>query len=437
MGSAIFTGVTGLAAFQRRLDVVANNIANVNTPGYRSSRVLFEDLFSQTLQGARAPEGNFGGSNPIQVGLGVRIGTIDIDFSQGSLQTTGVSSDMAIQGAGFFVLSDGTGNLYSRDGSFSLNSNGLVIDPATGLRVQGFLADENGLINTEGAPTDLLVPVGGTAIVRATTLANLVGNLDAEAVAVTPTVVTRTLRVFDSLGVARDVTLTFTKRTQVTVGSDSFNAWEWATDFDGTDVTNTGGDTGVLLFNSDGTLANVGSVNGADVFTALPGDAVSIPIAAFTGDSIPTTPFEFDINFNLVTELAGESDVSLSSQNGFPRGVLESFNIGGTGTINGVFSNGLTLVIGQVALANFANVGGVERAGDNLFRETLASGDAQIGVSGTGGRGQVNGGVLEGSNVDLGREFSSMIITQRGFQANARTITASDTLLQETVNLIR
>ena len=122
MGSAIFTGVTGLSAFQRRLDVVANNIANVNTPGYRSSRMLFQDLFSQTLQGARAPDGNFGGSNPIQVGLGVRIGTIDVNHTQGSLLTTGVASDLAIQGAGFFVLSDGTGNFFTRDGSFALNS---------------------------------------------------------------------------------------------------------------------------------------------------------------------------------------------------------------------------------------------------------------------------------------------------------------------------
>lgn len=445
MGTAIFTGVTGLLAFQRRLDVVASNIANVNTTGYRASRVLFQDLFSQTLQGARAPSGNFGGSNPMQVGLGVRVGQIDVDHSQGSLQTTGVASDLAIQGAGFFVLNTGTGNLYTRDGSFSLNSLGQLIDPATGFRVQGFLADDLGNISTDTSlPSDLVVPVGGTSVVRATTLAILIGNLNSNATA--GTTVTRLVRVFDSLGTSREVLVTFTKRPQVvgadidgdTVGDGDFNAWEWRADFGTTDVTNIpAGETGVLLFDNNGRLAGVGSVDGADAFTPLAGDAVSVPLAAFTGESIPETPFEFDIDFSAISELSGGSDVTLSSQNGFPRGVLESFNIGADGAINGVFSNGLTVIIGAVALANFANIGGLERAGNNLFRETLGSGPAQIGLASTGGRGQVNGGVLEGSNVDLGTEFSNMIITQRGFQANARTITAADTLLQETVNLIR
>lgn len=444
MGTALFTGVTGLSAFQQRLDVTANNIANVNTPGYRSSRVLFQDLFSQTLQGAAAPDGNFGGTNPIQVGLGVRLGTIDTDHSQGSLLTTGVASDLAIQGSGFFVLNDGTGNAFTRDGSFALNSNGELVDPATGLRVQGFSVNAAGEIDLDGGPSDLVVPVGGAAIVRPTTVANLVGNLNSSASAATPDTVTRTIRVFDSLGTARDVNLTFTKIPQVDNGGTLFNAWQFQAQFNGANVTNSaavpGGTRGVLLFNGDGTLASVGFDDGAGNYAGdLPADstAVSIPVSAFTGDSQPAVPFDFNIDFSLISELADTSDVTMTSQNGFPRGVLESFNIGGDGTINGVFSNGLTIAIGQVALANFANVAGLERAGDNLFRETLASGDAQLGIANTGGRGSVSGGVLEGSNVDLGREFSNMIVTQRGFQANARTITAADTLLQETVNLIR
>ena len=463
MGTAIFTGVSGLLSFQRRLDVIASNIANINTTGYRGSRVLFQDLFSQTLEGARATGGGFGGSNPLQVGLGVRVATIDTNFSQGSLITTGVASDLAIQGSGFFTLSDGTTNLFTRDGSFALNSGGFLIDPATGLFVQGFQANSAGVITTDGLPTNLSIPVGGQAIVRPTSFANLVGNLNSDAVigqegGSDAGVITRTIRVFDSLGTARDLTVTFTKRLAVDVsGGETRNAWEFSVTFENTEVANVAaGRTGVLLFDSNGLLVDSGSLDGpgGQGFVSgfgtppdpnSPADSVLIPEVLFTGNdpqnplnnSIPVTPFTFDLRFNDISELAGESDVTLSNQDGLPRGVLESFNIGDNGTLNGIFSNGLTVVIGQVALATFANVGGLQRAGSNLFRDTPSSGNAQIGAAGSGGRGSITGGVLEGSNVDLGTEFSNMIVTQRGFQANARTITAADLLLQEAVDLIR
>lgn len=436
MGTALFTGVTGLLAFQRRLDVVANNISNVSTTGYRGSRVLFQDLFSQTLQGASAPQGTFGGTNPMQVGLGVQIGTIDVNHSQGSLTTTGIASDLAIQGNGMFILSEGLNRFYTRDGSFSLNSDGFMIDPATGLFVQGFGVDANGNIDEISGIGNIQVPLGGQSIVQATTLATLLGNLSSDAAA--GDVVSRTVTVFDSLGTPRDVTITFTKRAQVDDGGTDFNAWEFAVDFEGTDVTNVpAGETGVLLFDANGQFHDVGSVDGADVFTPLAGDTVTIPLALFTGPSIPDTPFDFSFDFSQITELSSDNDITLSTQNGFPRGVLSAFSIGEGGVINGLFTNGLTRVLGQVALANFANVAGLERFGNNLFRETVGSGLAQIGLAGTGGRGDVSGGVLEGSNVDLATEFSNMIITQRGYQANARTVTAADTLLQETVNLVR
>ena len=451
MGTALFTAVSGLLAFQSKLDVVANNIANVNTTAYRRSRTVFQDLFSQTLQGARAPVGNFGGSNPIQTGLGVRVGSIDIDFSEGSLLTTGVTSDLAIQGGGFFILSDRVGNSYTRDGSFSISADGFLIDPSTGTFVQGFGVDATGAIDLNAGIGDLSIPIGGTAIVRQTTLATLLGNLSSDAVIGkttpdtpsdpgVPGVVNRTIQVFDSLGTSRDIQITFTKRLQLDDGSGTlFNAWNWQADFNGTNVTNVpAGSTGTLLFGADGAFSTIGSEVGG-VFTALAAgtDAVTIPVALFTGPSVPVTPLDFNIDFNLVSELSAESDLTLSNQDGFPRGVLESFNIGANGTINGIFTNGLTQVLGQVALANFSNVGGLTRAGNNLFRSSPASGTPQIGTADSGGRGSISGGVLEGSNVDLATEFSDMIITQRGFQANARTITAADTLLQETVNLIR
>jgi len=441
MGTAIFTGVTGLKAHQRRIDVIAGNIANVNTTAYRGSRVLFEDLFSQTLEGARAPLGGFGGSNPSQVGLGVKLGSIDLNQGQGSMLTTGVSSDLAIQGSGFFIMSDGTSTVFTRDGSFQLNANGVLIDSATGLKVQGLVADGAGNINNNGSVTDLVIPVGGTAIVRATTAVSLVGNLDSQADV--GTVVTRSMQVYDSLGEARTIDVTYTKTNQVTVSGTAYNAWTWSASYTNDAGVTTNVNNGVapatLLFDSNGKLFAEGTVT-AGVFTARPATDPEISISAAalgTLPSYPVTPFQLDVAFDKVTELSADSDITVSNQDGFQRGTLQSFNIGNDGVINGVFTNGLTRVIGQVALANFSNPGGMSRVGNNMFRDTPASGTAQIGLPSTGGRGTVSGGVLEGSNVDLGDEFSNLIVTERGFQANARTITTADTLLQETVNLIR
>jgi flagellar hook protein FlgE len=419
MGTALFTGVTGLQAHQRRLDVVAANIANINTIGYRGSRVLFQDLFSQTLRGGSPPVGGFGGSNPQQIGLGVNVASIDVNHQQGSLLATGISSDLAIQGNGFFILSDGTKTGYSRDGSFQLNANGQLIEPGTGMRVQGFVANDQGVIDTNAAPADIVIPLGGTGIVRATTLVNLIGNLDADAPTVpTLTTVQRVVQVYDSLGTQRDVTLTFTKQAAPA------NRWSWEASYGATSVG-----SGDLDFDTNGTLP----------LTAT--GAVNIPSALLNDTGSEPSDLGFTIDFSAVTQLAttedSASDITVRNQDGFARGILANFNIGANGEINGVFSNGLTRVFAQVALASFANVGGMSRDGNNMFLETPASGLAQVGAPRTGGRGTVTGGVLENSNVDLGNEFSNLIITQRGFQANARTITAADTLLQETVNLIR
>lgn len=438
MGTALYTGVSGLRVHQSRLDVVANNIANVNTPGYRSSRMLFQDLFSQTLQGAVAPSGNFGGSNAIQIGLGVAFGSVDINHTQGTLLTTGVATDLAVQGTGFFVLSDGGSQYYTRDGSFTLNTIGQLIDPSTGMRVQGYMADENGQVGPNIPLTDIVIPVGATSIVRATTTATMIGNLNSEALI--GDTVTRVVRIFDSLGTPRDVSLTLTKGDVVNSGGTDYSAWTWEASYTNSDdppLTNVVG-SGVVLFDSEGGFVDEGTVAGG-VFTSRAGaPQVSIDAAALGGVvTLPVVPIEFTLDYSAISELADETDVTLQSQDGFPRGTLESFSIGRDGTINGVFTNGLTRTIGQVALSTFSNLGGLEREGNNLFRATLGSGEPQIGTANTGGRGLISGGVLEGSNVDLGQEFSDLILTQRGYQANARTITAADTLLQEAVNLVR
>lgn len=439
MGSAIYTGVTGLLAHQRRMDVIGTNIANVNTMGYRGSRMLFQDLFSQTLQGGTAPSETSAGVNPRQVGLGVGIGSIDVNHGQGPVTSTGIASDLAIQGSGYFVLSNGTTNFYTRDGSFGLNAEGVFFDPSTGLRVCGYMADADGNINTNIAPGDVRIPLGTEAVVRATQNAVLAGNLSASD---TNTTVTRTLQVYDSVGFRRDVTLTFTRRAPVTVGANTYNAWTWSADYNGTAVANVpAGQTGVLLFDTGGAFYNEGSLSAGNVFTsrsAMPSqNEISIPLAAMTGDTRPDTPLNFNIDFTAVTDMAAGTDITMTVQDGFPRGVLQSYNIGGNGTVNGVFSNGMTRVLGQLALASFGNVGGLARAGDNMFVESPASGIPQIGLPETGSRGTISGSSLEGSNVDLGTEFSNMIVTQRGYQANARTITTADTMLQEAVNLVR
>jgi flagellar hook protein FlgE len=443
MGTALFTGVTALLAHQRRLDVVANNIANVNTVGYRGSRVIFQDLLSQTIEGGSPAVNGFGGTDPKQIGLGVEVGSIAVNQGQGSLFTTGVSSDLAIEGNGFFVLTDGVFKYYTRDGSFGRNADGVLVDPASGMRVQGYQADANGNIDTNNPITDIVIQVGTTAIVQATQNANMIGNLDSNAAE--GAVVERAFRVYDSLGTARDIKLTFTKRAQVTDGGTAYNAWLWKAEFGaGNDVTNVNsGESGVILFDTSGVFHDEGSIdNGAtDTFkprsTLASQNEVSIPASLITGGALPVTPFEFNIGFGDVTNLGATSDVSLNTQDGFPRGLLADFAVGGNGVITGSFTNGLTQVIGQIALANFGNVGGLSRSGSNMFLETPSSGVAQIGLASTGGRGSISGGSLEGSNVDLGTEFSNLIVTERGFQANARIITAADTLLQEAVNLVR
>lgn len=426
MGTALFTGVTGLKVQQTKLDAVASNIANVNTVGYRYSRVLFQDLFSQTLAAGTAPVGNFGGTNPQQVGLGARVASIDVVHEQGSLITTGLSSDLAIQGNGFFTLTNGVRDVYTRDGSFQVNANGQLIEPGSGFRVQGFLADDTGTIPTNAVPEDILIPVGSAGISRSTTVASLIGNLNPteNPASTPPKVVGRTIQVFDSLGAERDVNLTFTKL------ATPDRTWEVTASYQGDP-------TPLLPPNTTVSFDTAGQILVADEMKVI-----TIPDTLLDdGSGTIPDPLVFNLDLSEVTQLADgdsvESDIAMRNQDGFTRGVLEGFNISSNGEIVGVFSNGLTRIVAQVAIANFSNVGGLSRDGNNSFLETTSSGSAQIGAPQTGGRGIVTGGVLENSNVDLGTEFSELIITQRAYQANARTITAADTLLQETVNLVR
>lgn len=409
---SMFTAISALNLHQVFMDVIADNLANANTFGYKSNRISFQDQYSQLLSIGSAPTQTVGGVNPIQVGLGTRLGTISAAFTQGSLQATGRNTDLAIQGDGFFVFSNGAGNTYySRDGLLDLDANGFLVHSATGLRLQGWPA-VNGAINTGAAIGDIQLPLGST-LARATTNALLGGNLDSTTPLVddpaTPEIENQfetAVGVYDSLGVLHSVTLTYTHTAD--------NTWSWTASGDGAVGA------GVLTFDANGQYA-----------TGSPG-SITIP---GTGGAAVTT---FEVDFSDLSQLATESDVSLFNQDGLAAGDLTTFYISpDTGEIYGLYSNGMQQLVGQMAMARFVNPTGLVHNGQNMYSEGLNSGDPSVGAANTGGRGVVVSGYLEGSNVDMAQEFTNMILAQRGFQASSRIITTSDEMLQELVNLKR
>lgn len=406
---SMFSAISGLRAHQVMMDEIGNNIANVNTVGYKSGRVNFQDILSQTFRGASAPQGGLGSINPAQVGLGVTVAGIDVIMTQGNLQSTGRLTDMAIQGDGFFCLSDGSRQFFTRDGSFDIGLGGELINPASGLKVQGWNANAAGAIDTTTAPTSVMIPLGTRTTALASSAATITGNLDAAAAPGATS--STTLTMIDSLGVSHSVKVTFTKT--------GANAWDWAAATDPADTAASTTSTGSISFNSDGTFA---SMTGSPVSLTLTNGA--------------TTPLDVATTMSAMTGYQGTS--SLNGQvDGFTSGTLITFTIGSAGDITGVFSNGQTQLLGQIAMGSFVNPGGLLRQGENLFAASSASGTASIGVPGSGGRGTVTTGSLEMSNVDLATQFTSMITAERGFQANGKVITTSDEMLQDLVNLKR
>ncbi len=401
---SMFTAISSLNLHQYFMDVVANNLANANTTSFKAGRISFQNQFSQLLNVGSAPAANLGGTNPTQIGLGAQLGGITTIWTQGSLQTTGRNTDMAIQGDGFFIFGNGADRFYSRDGMLGLDADGNLVHSATGLRLQGWQATTSGSTGTvdTGQPIgNIQLPLGST-LAQATTNATLSGNLDATT-AIGDSYNT-TLGVYDSLGVLHDVTVTFTRTAD--------NTWDWAA---------SGGATGsgTLTFDTNGQYqAGTGSIN--------------IPAA---GGAAATN---FTVDFSDLTQLATEGDVSLSGQDGLAAGDLTTFYISpNDGQVYGLYSNGMQQLVGQVALARFVNPSGLMQAGQNMYQVGLNSGDPSVGAANSGGRGLIAAGYLEGSNVDMAQEFTNMILAQRGFQASSRVITTSDEMLQELVNIKR
>jgi flagellar hook protein FlgE len=373
------------------LDVTGNNIANVNTTGFKASATQFQDTLSQLTQGASGPQAEAGGSNPAQIGLGVRVAAISTNFAQGSSQATGRSTDMMISGNGFFMVQSAGENLYTRAGSFSFDASGQLVTP-DGSVVQGWTATAGVINPTPGGIGNIVLPENAVAPAVQTTIAKLSGNLPAGAA--TGDIVTRDIDVYGAVGDLRTVSMKFTR-------------------------TATGWDVAA----ADGTT----TVNGAITFTS--------GVINATGSTMTVNGVTVD--FTTITGYAGLNTVKLDSQNGREPGTLQSFSLSKDGTLVGSFSNGATDPIARIALATFVNPGGLEKAGSSTYRTSINSGVASVGTAGTAGIGSLAGGALEMSNVDLSQEFTNLIVAQRGFQANARIITTSDEVLQELTNLKR
>jgi flagellar hook protein FlgE len=545
----MFSGVSGMRNFQYELDVIGNNISNVNTVGFKGSRVTFQTALLQTLKAARAPQNNVGGTNPIQIGLGSQLATVDKVMTQGSFQNTGRKLDLAIQGDGFFVLSDGQGYYYTRAGALDVDMNGTLIHSSTGMKVQGWIAIQDPTtgqryIDTNQPIGDIVISAGMTMPANATTLARMQGNLNSTsgimpfAMTVTddngqqhtvrfvfsktnddfarqngpftenqsytwraydennnllgesyivvnrfgrvvdsglsevvvapgasisipssgelrfyesdspsnfvtakfesPRYVTA-VEVYDTLGNPYSLYIEFTRLGQF---EDMKNAWIWRvytasgepiTYIDANNDTNYVG--GIIDFNESGRITNTYGINWDGTnFTVGNVELRTIQFdATHMGDGTVT----INLDLTALTQFAGANSATFTYQNGNALGTLQSFAINEVGQIIGTFSNGLTDLLGQVALAIFNNPAGLTEIGNSLYVPSANSGLAQIGAAGTGGRGTLIPGALEMSNVDLAEEFTKMIIAQRGFQANARVITTADTILGELVALRR
>jgi len=383
---SLFSGISGLRAHQQMMDTTGNNIANVNTTGYKSSQTTFEDTLSQLVRSAGAPQGGVGGTNPAQIGLGVRLGGISNNFSQGAAQTTGRSTDLMIQGDGFFVVQNAGQDLYTRNGSFSFDTNGSLVTSDGGV-VQGW-SGNNGVVNTNSAISPIQLPMGTLLPPKATIGGNLPGDTTS------PSPIVTSMTTYDAQGNQVTLSASFTKVTPT----------QWS----------------VTL--NDGAVSSGPS---------------TLNFAANGSTPSPTTMTVNGVNVDLsgVTSYSGQSTVSAIQQDGSAAGTLQSFTISQDGTLTGVFSNGLKQTLAQLALASFSNPNGLEKAGNSTFQTTANSGTAQLGVAGSAGRGVLQQGALEMSNVDLAQEFTNLVIAERGFQANSRVITTSDEILQDLVNI--
>ena len=405
---SIFTGVAGLQTYQRAVDVIANNIANVNTVGFKSSRVSFAEALAQTLRA-----GSETGINPIQIGLGVELASIDNIMSQGNLQSTGRPTDIAILGDGFFVLSDGAAISFTRSGVFQLDGRNRLVFAANGMHVLGWSADPaTGLIDTSSnvdPSTAIVIPIGTQLAARQTSDVIYQGNLDVGQDPANDLDTAFTM--YDSLGAPHQVTITFSK------SAVNPNEWSWSVSSpDGASA-----DTGTITFTANGECQT-----GSIAFTL----ALTTPNGA-------NANIDVDADLSAVTQFYGATTAQAVTQDGLPVGSLQSFSIDDQGVVTGVYSNGMVSSLAQIALAGFTNPAGLSKLGNGLYTTSPNSGSPIIKPPNVGSNGTLAAGFLEMSNVDLAQEFASLIVTQRAFQANSRVVTTADEMLQDVLTLKR
>jgi flagellar hook protein FlgE len=428
---AMYTGVTGINAEGEALGTVGDNISNINTVGFKEQRTIFEDMLGHSITA---------GSASAMPGSGVMVGKISQLFTQGSLSTTGVNTDVALNGDGFFTVNgsvDGvTGNFYTRAGNFNINKDGYLVNPED-MKVQGYQASANGTIQSAqlGAlrvPTAALPPAVTTQM---TVTANLDANAttpalawDAQNPAQTSNFST-SMQVYDSLGNAHTLNVYFRKTAA--------NTWDYHVLANSAEVTapattpNVEIGSGSLAFTTNGALQTITTTT--PVSANFVGATAAQPITLNWGTPVSATSTGLDG----MTQFGSPSNVSSQSQDGYASGDLSGVSVNSDGTVMGMYTNGQKIAVGQLAIAKFRSNEGLGRAGNSMWIETRDSGVAAMGVAGSGGRGAVSAGALEQSNVDLAKQFVDLIAHQRAFQADSKTITTADEMLQELVNIKR
>jgi flagellar hook protein FlgE len=414
------SSLSGLKANQLKLSVIGNNLANMNTVGYKAGSVSFADLVSQSVSGTSP--------NPMQVGLGVVPSSIASNFSQGGIDFTGVATHVAIQGSGFFVVGGQESRGYTRAGNFGFDNDGTLVT-SDGKPVQGFTAIDpvTGLVNTNGQPGNIVVPPGMLRPPVATTVFGMVTNLNSGSPV--GTVFTSSVPVHDALGNVHTATMTYEKT--------GIGEWTYTASVPGQDVV--GGalgtpvdiGTGTLTFDGAGLLATVNGAPPADVVLAGPAWANGAGAVDMTWDLVSAQ------GASQLTGFGAPSATASITQNGSAAGNINGLSIGSSGEILASFGAGQVVAVGQLAIANFNNPEGLAKAGGSLYVESGSSGSPNVGIAGEGGRGTLIGSSLEQSNVDIAQEFTQMILAQRGYQANSKSITVADELLLEALNLRR
>lgn len=455
MMRSLYSGVAGLKVHQTRMDVIGNNIANVNTVGFKSQRVSFSELFYQTTQSASGPnaETGTGGQNAMQIGLGTSVAQISTNITtEGGSQSTGNAFDLKINGDTFFVINKGGANYYSKAGNFTTDGFGNLVTGSGG-SVMGYVASRDPETGDLKLQTDELRPISlygdeySTTSPAQSTEAKLVGNINSEDAKFTSEgvgFVTSDLTVYDSLGNKFTIQMRIEQDAGSTTGYTAYPAKIFKGNEEVTDMTVTfaAGATFTGKDGNDYTSVELEFDGSTGKLTAASAKNVSIVING--ADGTPADSFQTPINLDFSTLTTYGSDTKLTSDPGSAEktgagkgvGTMISVGIQTDGKVVASYSNGDTSVIGQIAVAQFANAAGLEKQGDNLFSSTLNSGDANV-MDITAAGQTMSSGVLEMSNVDLATEFTDMIVTQRGYQANSRVITTSDTMIEELLNLKR